>query len=315
MARLLRLLLSASLGMVALVLSIAAAVMLPLYGALMVVWLHIPLRDSVTDVGLLSLACGIGAYLVFRARKYLTERRVDGGGWKLWTSMISLVVVVVVVVVGFALPWHAESSCGLGPPPGAPGFEAHERAQEESRRSLGYLPVCEDYWMFAHASDARSLKSATKGLAFTPVPLDSTPFKDFLVIGGRADQFGGPAGPTLLHRTFRTPQGHVVDLSESDMSVSGGSVKFRADLLKEQVSGAPAQLTVLQAPSGKAVSVLNWVEGRRSYELSISVNVNTTPVHPTLLELANSIPKSTATRPIEEEPGAQFNLSPPWPAR
>ena len=52
-------------------------------------------------------------------------------------------------------------------------------------------------------------------------------------------------------------------------------VMVQLRLQTEQVNGSPAQLTVMQAPSGKAVSFLSWIQGRRSYELTISINVKT----------------------------------------
>ena len=200
--------------------------------------------------------------------------------------------------------------CGLGPPPGSPGFAQHEQAQDQQRRTLGYVLVCdENLRRFDYASMAKPLKEAAGRLAFTPVPLDSTPFKDFVALGGMPDMFMGAAGPAALHRTFRTPQGHIVDLFEWDMSVAGGQITARADLQTEQVNGTPAQIIVLQAPSGKAVSILSWIEGRRRYELSISANVKTSRLSPTLVQLASSIPKSVPARMREAE--SAFPFPPP----
>lgn len=187
-------------------------------------------------------------------------------------------------------------SCGLGPAPGSAGYEQHVQAQEVQRRTLGYQQVCEGYMRhFNHASRAEPLHEATRRLAFTPVSLESTPFKDLNALGGRPDFFGDE-GAAALHRTFRTPQGFIVDLREWDLSVSGGQVWGRAELQTKRVNGAPAQLTVLQAPSGRAVSTLAWTEGRRRYELVVNANVNTVSVVPTLLDLASSIPKSVPAR-------------------
>lgn len=147
--------------------------------------------------------------------------------------------------------------CGLGPPPGSANFEQHERLQDQQRRALGYVLVCEsDLRRFDYASNAESLDRAIRRLAFAPVSLDSTPFRGFRALGGMPDHFGDE-GASALHRTFRSPLGYEVDLFEWDMSVAGGQIKNRADLQTEQVNGAPAQLTVVQAPSGKAVSVLS----------------------------------------------------------
>lgn len=201
--------------------------------------------------------------------------------------------------------------CGLGPPPGSAHFEQHERLQDQQRRALGYVLVCEgDLRRFDYASRAGSLDRATDRLAFTPVSLDSTPFRGFRALGGMPDHFGD-GGASALHRTFRSPLGYVVDLFEWDMSVVGGEIKNGADLQTEQVNGAPAQLTVVQVPSGKAVSILSWVEGRRRYELSIDVNVKKLTISPTLIQLASSIPKSVPAR--LNEPEAQWPPLPPVP--
>jgi hypothetical protein len=230
------------------------------------------------------------------------RRLFSVGGWKLWIPMALLAPA--------SLPLAQTPSCGLGPPPGSAAFARHEQAQDEQRRSLGYVLVCEENLRrFDYASMAKPLNEAARRLAFTPVPLDSTPFKDFEALGGRPDIVVGDAGPAALHRTFRTPRGHIVDLREWDMSVGGGQIMARTDLQTEQVNGTPAQLTVLQAPSGKAVSLLRWIEGRRSYELSISANVKTSSLSPTLLQLANSIPKSVPARLREAE--SNFRFPPP----
>jgi hypothetical protein len=201
--------------------------------------------------------------------------------------------------------------CGLGPPPGSAAFEDHERLQDQQRRALGYVLVCEgDLRRFDYASRAEPLEKATRRLAFTPVPLESTPFQGFRALGGRPDHFG-QSGPSALHRTFRTPQGNFVDLFEWDMSVAGGQVMVRADLQTDHVNGAPAQLIVVQAPSARAVSILSWTEGRRRYELSIDANVRTSNVSPTLMQLASSLPKSVPAR--MNEPELRWPPGPPLP--
>ncbi len=199
--------------------------------------------------------------------------------------------------------------CGLGPPPGSAGFEQHERLQDQQRQALGYVRVCEgDLRRFDYASRAEPLANFKVQLGFTPVALESTPFDGFRALGGHPDNFLDSTA-TALHRTFTTPQERIVDLFEWDMSASGGQVMPRADLQTERVNGAPAQLTVVQAPSGKAMSILHWVEGRRRYELSIDANVKTMGVSPTLFELANSLPKSVPARSIEPQ------AEPHWPVR
>lgn len=181
--------------------------------------------------------------------------------------------------------------CGTGMPD-------QERVQEQQRAAPGYLLVCEENLRrFDRLPAAQPLAVATAHLAFTPVVLDETPFRDFELVGGLADVLVGDAGASALHRIFRTPARRVIDLREWDMSVTGGEVFSRRELQTEQVNGAPAQLVVLQAPSGRAFSVISWIESRRHYELSIDANVILEPASPTLQQLAASLPKSVAAKP------------------
>lgn len=200
-------------------------------------------------------------------------------------------------------------SCGSSPPPGSPGFAEHEQLQEQQRATLGYSLVCDDILRrYDHVAAAQPLPAVTARLAFKPVALEDTPFRNFEVVGGVAE-LPGDAGASAVRRIFRTTAGRVIDLREWDLSVLGGEVFSKRELQTEQVNGAPAQLVVLQAPSGRAVSLLSWVEGRRRYELSIDANVVAAPPSPTLQELAASLPKSVAARGGEADncalPGEQ----------
>jgi hypothetical protein len=67
----------------------------------------------------------------------------------------------------------------------------------------------------------------------------------------------------------------------------------------ERINGLPARLVVLQAASGKAVSMLSWVEGRRSLEVWIDANVAGKPLREELFALAASLPKSNPACPNE----------------
>ena len=112
------------------------------------------------------------------------------GGWKLWVLSSQL-------VLASSAPAQDEGLyCGMGPPPGSVGYEQHTQAQEHRRRTLGYLLACEGDRRFNHSSTAEPLDKAMRRLAFTPISLESTPFRDFEALGGRPD-FSGD-GPTAL---------------------------------------------------------------------------------------------------------------------
>jgi hypothetical protein len=58
----------------------------------------------------------------------------------------------------------------------------------------------------------------------------------------------------------------------------------------------------MEEPSGKAVSILNWVEGRRDIQLWIDANVVRQPLREQLFALAASLPKSVPACPNEPPP-------------
>jgi hypothetical protein len=98
------------------------------------------------------------------------------------------------------------------------------------------------------------------------------------------------------------PGGRAVTLFEHDMSVDGSSTWRNSEDEPERINGLPAQLTILQAPSGNAISHLSWVEQRRSYELWIDANVVNSPLREQLFALAASLPPSVPGCPNEVPP-------------
>lgn len=190
----------------------------------------------------------------------------------------------------------------LGPPPGSPGFAEYIARQEQQRQATGYVTVPEDRLRRYDYEQAARPLSEIVNLDFTPVDLRGTALAGFELLGGSADHFDGNRA-SALHRTFRTPSSAVLDLFEWDMSAHGGSVTADPSRQTERVNGLPAGLFIMQAPSGRAVSILSWTEGRRWYQLMIKANVKTTDLSPGLTDIANSIPKSVPARLIETPAG------------
>ncbi|MES2297523.1 MAG: hypothetical protein V4582_10795 [Pseudomonadota bacterium] len=202
--------------------------------------------------------------------------------------------------------------CGLGPPPGTPAYAQYEDQQAKQRAALGYVQVCaEDLQRYDYLAPAQQPNRPALPLAFKPVALEGTPFAKFQLVRSSVD-FEGEGGAAGLHRTFRTPQGTVIDLLERDLSVGGAGVYVAAELQTEKVNGIPAQLTVVQAPTKQAVSILLWIEGRRFYELSTNENVKLKARTPTLQQLAASLPKSVPANAHEAEP--DLSKLPPAPS-
>jgi hypothetical protein len=98
------------------------------------------------------------------------------------------------------------------------------------------------------------------------------------------------------------PDGHKLTLFEHDMSADGNRTWRDPKDETERIKGLPARLVILQADTGKAVSVLSWREGRRYYELWMDANVARTPLRERLFTLAASLPASVAACPNEPAP-------------
>ena len=193
-------------------------------------------------------------------------------------------------------------ACGLGLPPGAPGF-AEARARDAALlRTQGFVRVCPaalDRYDIALQPQER----AGAGLAFTPVALGNTPFAQLHGLGGMAETVGGVK--SRLYRGFRSAAGHSLILMEHDMSADGAIGSRDPADEPERINGLPARLAVMQTDAGKAVSSLTWTEGRRSYDLWIDANVAThAPLRAQLFALAAAVPVSVPACPREIVPKA-----------
>ena len=217
---------------------------------------------------------------------------------------ILLACLVVAVAGGYALlsagKSTEEAACGLGPPPGSAAFAEFEARQAAEVERTGYLTVCEsNLARYDVASELRPLAWALIGLDFKPVELAGTPFKSFANAGALAEDVDRVK--SRLYRSFRMPDGHTVTLFEHDMSANGISSFRNPKDEPERVNGLPARLVVMQARTGKAVSLISWTEGRRYYELWMDANVSLDGTRPQLFALAASLPKSVPARLHEPE--------------
>jgi len=209
-------------------------------------------------------------------------------------------------------------ACGLGPPPGSPGFAQAMARHEAEVRARGYELVCDANlarydipWKMRPLPDTR--------LAFEPVDLSRTPFARLEDMGNQVETVMGVRA--RLYRRFGLPDGHTVVLSEHDLSADGIHTWRAPKDEPERVDGRPARLVVLQTASGRAVSDLTWVEGRRDYELWIDANVGRRgPLRDRMFALAASLPASIAACP-NEPPAKPVRMGPdgmpmsdPWPA-
>lgn len=200
----------------------------------------------------------------------------------------------------FGLSAHgATELCGLGPPPNAPNYAAFELAKTVEVKEKGFLRVCEAN-LKRFDINYRDIDVDKVGLDFSPVSIKSTSFAHLKSLGSMPEAVGEKK--SRLYRGFRTPEGHVVTLFEHDMSADGSSVWRRPKDEPERVNGMPARLVVLEAPSGKSISQLSWIEKRRFYEVWIDINVVRQQWRERLFDLASSLPPSTAACPNEVPP-------------
>jgi hypothetical protein len=141
---------------------------------------------------------------------------------------------------------------------------------------------------------------ATRKLAFTPVDLSHTPCARLEGLGSRAETVVDVR--SRLYRGFRTPDGHRLTLFEQDMSADGSTSWRDPKDEPERINGLPARLVVLEEPSGKAVSLLSWKDGRRDYQLWIDANLVREPLRDRLFALAASLPHAVPACPNEPPP-------------
>lgn len=190
-------------------------------------------------------------------------------------------------------------SCGLGLPPNAGGFARQEAQRASEEKTNGFLRVCEAD-LQRYSVTFVSMVAATLGLAFEPVDLRNTPFAKLDSLGGRSETVTDTK--SRLYRGFRTPEGYTLTLFEHDMSADGSSMWRDPKDEPERVNGLPARLSVFQASSGRSVTVLSWLQGRRYYEIWLDANGARNPTRARLFEFARSLPVSIPACPDEPPP-------------
>lgn len=272
-------------------------------------WMHAPMVPVLLTIAVPALLLLAVGWLFTKAGRRLrggatsappparmsTPGRVRMRKWL--GAALALAVLAACIVVGRS--GYKLYQCSVGPPPGTPAFaEAQARKEAETLKN-GFKRMCEgDLGRFDISF--RSMASATRNLAFTPVDLTRTPFARLEPLGARSEAINDIR--SRLYRGFRMPDGHVVTLFEQDMSADGSRTWRRPEDEPERINGLPARLGVFEDEAGTAVSHLSWVEGRRAYELWIDANVARVPLRGQLFALAASLPRSVPACPNERPP-------------
>lgn len=206
----------------------------------------------------------------------------------------------------WALAWPAavastdDAFCGMGSAPDTADFKTSEQRQAAQLARDGFVRVCEaNLRRYAPPSALKALPQAASGLAFCPLALGGTEFAQFSSLGGQVESIS--AIKSAFYRVFRTADGHTVTLFEHDMSADS-SQSFRAAADEpERINGLPARLVVWEAASGKAVSVLSWLEGRRWIELWIDANMARGQARARFFAMAAALPKSVPANAHEAD--------------
>jgi hypothetical protein len=179
--------------------------------------------------------------------------------------------------------------CGLGPPPGTPEFERSTKRIEDQRKRLGFLLVCDgnmDRYRFESQIAEDSV--VRRKLAFEPRSLDGTRFSELQFLGSIADGFLDK-GAVMYRRVFRGTDGEIITIQEFSLQ-DGAHVNTGRDDGFQRVRGADAQLTVVQATSGKGFSQLTWPEDSSYFEVTIDRGVDEGRSRARLIGLAQSLP-------------------------
>ncbi|MCS0632565.1 hypothetical protein NX786_24830 [Telluria mixta] len=264
-----------------------------MYALFCVVWLHAPLLDVLRVTAMMALPVLGLAWLCRWGGRRLRKPApaTPPPPAKRW--LLTVAGIIVAIACGSIIHTGVrEYQCSV---------DRSEHAATHAADALrnGFEHVCEgDLARFDIAF--QSLAKATRKLAFAPVDLTHTPFAQFESLGGRAENVTDV--PSRLYRGFRMPDGHRVTLLEHDMSADGSRAWRHPKDEPERINGMRARLVVKEAPSGKAVSLLSWFEGRRMYELWIDANVVRVPLRDRLFALAASLPRAVPACPNEPPP-------------
>ena len=238
-------------------------------------------------------------------RRFICEWRIE--------RLLSVVAfVAVAATVRIAAGTEIVERCGIGPSPDSPNFAPYLEDRKRVRAELGYEPVCDELIASLNPSSLprEPLERVRRKLAFQPIPLDSSLFAGYRLLGAAPDIGGDARGASALRRYFAGQSGEVIELFEFDTSLGGGVFVLDSSQLTERIKGNLATLIILQSRAGKAISILSWDENRRHIEMTINRNIRKDG-YAEFIRLAESIPEPTPAQPDAPMPTAA-DLPPPF---
>jgi hypothetical protein len=180
--------------------------------------------------------------------------------------------------------------CGLGPPPGSSDFDSWSAKTEQQRQSLGYLLVCESFLdRYGYEAQIAGDTVVRRKLAFEPHGLSGSLFNGMQFLGSIADSFGD-RGAAMYRRVFRGTEGEIITLQEFSLQ-GGASVRAMRDDGHMRLRGTDAQLSIVQAASGKGFAQLTWQEDSTYFELTIDRGLDGGRSKERLVGIAESLPR------------------------
>jgi hypothetical protein len=258
-----------------------------------IAWIHAPVLSALKMTATMALLPLGMAWLCRGIGRHLQQKQTERT-WSLSQRRLLFGIGIIIALASATIVHrlHGIYTCSVDRSRNAAFYEG------ETRRN-GFERVCEGDLARFDIS-LKSIKKATRDLAFTPVDLTHTPFAQFESVGGLAEYMGDV--PAILYRGFRLPDGHTLILYEHDMSADGVTTWRNPKDEPERINGMAARLVVKEDPLGSAVSHLSWVEGRRDYQLWIDANLVRKPLREQLFALAASLPHSVPACPNEPPP-------------
>lgn len=167
--------------------------------------------------------------------------------------------------------------------------EDRARKDQEDESKKGYKEVSEEevQELKRALTRVRPINTVFNVLTFEPASTEHTPFEQLKLEG--AYHSGANVGEkwTTVSRVFTMPDGAIVEITEDDLLNSRRMAIYT--YVNENINGFPAVFVAIQAPSGKALSLLSWTTQKKYYDLKMEGNVINNGQKEFFLGLARSI--------------------------
>lgn len=150
----------------------------------------------------------------------------------------------------------------------------------------------ERYLSPENKNQLKPLSNVIDKITFKPADLDTIPsFKEGKLLGSIEHGAYVDGKWTGLTRLYEIPDLGTIKVSENNYVAANGGIQLAKELINMDVNGFPAEYTVQESASGKALTNILWVTPNTEYNLSINQNAaKIEGMRDSLFDLANSIP-------------------------